>query len=206
MDIKISELPSGNSVNGDDQYPAVQSGSTKKFSPAQMASYVLNTFSSLSLGGVVRTVKAAIDSIAATVASHTTLLGNSTMGTTATTVTGAIAEHETDITTLNSNITPQNISLNAASGFNIATNNSLKIGALVVINIKISGANITASTAGVVASVPSAYRPSSETGLVLNVAAGESASGWIRANGDLVIVPVTTLTNREIRIMSVYHV
>ena len=103
MGIKISELTSGNSVNGDDRYPAVQSGSTKKFSPSQMASYILNTFSSLSLGGVVRTVKAAIDSIAATVASHTTLLGDTSMGTTATTVTGAIAEHETDITTLNSN-------------------------------------------------------------------------------------------------------
>ena len=102
MGIKISALTSGNSVNGDDKYPAVQGGSTKKFSPSQMASYILNTFSSLSLGGVVRTVKAAIDAIATTVASHTTLLGDSTMGTTATTVTGAIAEHEGDITTLNS--------------------------------------------------------------------------------------------------------
>lgn len=97
MGIKISELTSGSSVNGDDQYPAVQGSSTRKFSPSQMASYVLNTFSSLSLGGVARTVKSAIDAVS-------TLLGDSTMGTTATTVTGAIAEHESDISGLNSNL------------------------------------------------------------------------------------------------------
>ena len=103
MDIKISALPSATEVTGNDESPGVQYGSTKKFSMSQISEYILNAFSSLSLGGVVRTVKAAIDAIATTVASHTTLLGDTTMGTTATTVTGAIAEHETDITTLNSN-------------------------------------------------------------------------------------------------------
>lgn len=43
------------------------------------------------------TAKSAIDTI-------NTKLGSTTMGTTATTVTGAIAEHESDISTLNSNI------------------------------------------------------------------------------------------------------
>jgi hypothetical protein len=42
--------------------------------------------------------KTAIDTI-------NTTLGSTTMGTTATTVTGAIAEHESDISTLNSKIT-----------------------------------------------------------------------------------------------------
>lgn len=168
--------------------------------------WLYNRLGTSSTGTTATTVTGAI-------AEHSTKIGSADMGTTATTLTGAIAEvndsvsdNSDAIAELNSNITPQNISLNAASGFNIATNNSLKIGALVVINIKVSGANITASTAGIVASIPSAYRPSSETSLVLNVTAGESASGWIRANGDIVIVPVTTLTNREIRIMSVYHV
>lgn len=45
---------------------------SRKSTFAKLASYVLNTFSGLSLGGVTRTVKAAIDAIQTTVASHTT--------------------------------------------------------------------------------------------------------------------------------------
>lgn len=135
MDIKISALPSATEVTGNDESPGVQSGSTKKFTMSQISEYILNTFSSLSLGGVARTVKAAIDAIATTVTSHTTLLGNSTMGTTATTVTGAIAEHETDITTLNSNLvaTPVNVSI---YGNNISdlTSVSYRVGNIAILS------------------------------------------------------------------------
>lgn len=111
MSVKISELPSGSSSTGSDAFPATQSGTTSKFTLSQMAEYIVNGFNSLSLGGVVQTVKAAIDAVAtsvstlaSTVTSHTTLLGNSAMGTTATTVTGAIAEVVGDVTTVENNV------------------------------------------------------------------------------------------------------
>ena len=112
MSIKISQLSSVSEVLGTDESPVVQSSATKKFSMSQLGSYILNSFSSLSLGGVTQTVKSAIDAIA-------TLLGSSPMGTTATTVTGAIAEHESDISSLNSSLiivsefTSESVTLNA---------------------------------------------------------------------------------------------
>ena len=112
--VKISELPSVSEVLGTDESPAVQSSTTKKFTMTQLGSYILGAFSGLSLGGIAQTVKSAIDSIA-------TLLGNSSMGTTATTVTGAIAEHESDITSLNNNLNFA-IDTKSASTYTVAAN------------------------------------------------------------------------------------
>jgi len=102
--VKISELSSVSEVLGTDESPVVQSSTTKKFSMTQLGSYILNGFSSLSLGGVTRTAKAAIDAIATALSTLTSFVGSTSMGTTATTVTGAIAEHEGDITSINSNL------------------------------------------------------------------------------------------------------
>lgn len=104
MSIKISGLPSGASSSGTDEFPATQSGTTQKFTLAKMAEYIVNGFNSLSLGGIAQTVKSAIDTVTTALGNLSDLVGNTAMGTTATTVTGAIAEHEGDITSLNNNL------------------------------------------------------------------------------------------------------
>lgn len=86
MDVKISELADVSELTSDSVSPTSQSGTTKKFSMSQLANYVINIFSGLSLAGVTQTVKSAIDAI------HNKI-GTTSMGTEATTVTGAIAEH-----------------------------------------------------------------------------------------------------------------
>ena len=102
--VKISELPSVSEVLGTDESPAVQSSTTKKFTMTQLGSYILGAFSGLSLGGVLQTAKAAIDAVTTALGDLSDFIGNTAMGTTATTVTGAIAEHGGDITTLNNNL------------------------------------------------------------------------------------------------------
>lgn len=77
--------------------------STKRTPLSRLGNYILNKYAALQLGGVARTVKAAIDAI-------TSLLGSSNMGTTATTVTAAIAEHEDEISALNNSLSVQDIS------------------------------------------------------------------------------------------------
>lgn len=86
MDIKISELADVSELTSDSVSPTSQSGTTKKFSMAQLANYILNIFNGLSFAGATQTVKSAIDAI------HNKI-GTTSMGTEATTVTGAIAEH-----------------------------------------------------------------------------------------------------------------
>ena len=102
--VKISELSSVSEVLGTDESPVVQSSTTKKFSMTQLGSYILNGFSGLSLGGVAQTAKAAIDALATALTTLSDFIGSTSMGTTATTVTGAIAEHEGDITSLDSSV------------------------------------------------------------------------------------------------------
>lgn len=127
MNIKISALPTATEVTGNDESPGVQYGSTKKFSMSQISEYILNTFSSLSLGGITQTVKSAIDSIA-------TLLGSSPMGTTSTTVTGAIAEHST---TLNNNFTDEDVSSMVNIPFTAVEKSIIKRGDIVRVHVEL---------------------------------------------------------------------
>ena len=154
MSIKISQLSSVSEVLGTDESPVVQSSATKKFSMSQLGSYILNSFSSLSLGGVTQTVKSAIDAIA-------TLLGNSSMGTTATTVTGAIAEHESDITSLNSSINDITYfsCTDTGSYYDITRQNCYAIGKRVFISIEFVATTANPPTSTPMALVPSGYRP-----------------------------------------------
>ena len=132
---------------------------SRRITLSSIASYVLSNFSSLSLGGVTRTVKAAIDAIA-------TLLGSSSMGTTATTVTGAIAEHEGDITTLTNSVNDLNSHL-GYSGINIITLQNATAGANASYYYK-SGKAVTlfldltpsaSASSLTVATLPSGYTP-----------------------------------------------
>lgn len=63
---------------------------------SDLAKKIVEDYSGSTLAGSAQAVKTALDSIDSTI-------GNTAMGTTATTITGAIAEHERDISGLNSN-------------------------------------------------------------------------------------------------------
>lgn len=119
--VKISQLPAVSEVLGTDESPSVQSSTTKKFSMTQLGTYILSSFSGLSLGGITQTAKSAIDALS-------NFIGNTSMGTTATTVTGAIAEHEGDIISLNSSLSI----MTAKAGSALAAQQSLSTSPTVV--------------------------------------------------------------------------
>lgn len=69
---------------------------------SDLAKKIVEDYSGSTLAGSAQAVKTALDSIDSTI-------GNTAMGTTATTITGAIAEHESDISTLNSKTALSNV-------------------------------------------------------------------------------------------------
>ena len=75
-------------IDGNDGYQMLLNDLAKK---------IVEDYVGSSLGGTSRALKTALDTVS-------DQIGNTTMGTTATTLTGAIAEHESDISTLNSNL------------------------------------------------------------------------------------------------------
>ena len=161
--VKISELPPVSEVLGTDESPAVQSSTTKKFTMTQLGSYILGAFSGLSLGGVAQTAKAAIDAVTTALSNLSDLVGNTAMGTTATTVTGAIAEHEGDITSLNNsinNITYFNCT-DAGSYYDITRQNCYAIGKRVFISVELAVTTAAPMTSTPMFTIPSGYRPSS---------------------------------------------
>ena len=74
-------------------------------------------------------------------------IGSTTMGTTATTITGAIAEHEGDISTLNSNLTWQSVTLTAGSDVTINSQAAYKRDNLLFVFASITlSSNVSAYT------------------------------------------------------------
>ena len=99
---------------------------TKKSPLSKLANYILNKFNTLPLGGSARTVKAAIDAHQSRIASLSddmeyveVVLGDSPMGTTANTVTGAIAEINNNLsfTVKSFSASAYTIAANSAHGF-----------------------------------------------------------------------------------------
>jgi len=77
---------------------------TRKSTLARLANYILNKHNLVNLAGLTQTVKSAFQSVLDKINEIVEAIGDEPMGTTATTVTGAIAEHESDISELNSNL------------------------------------------------------------------------------------------------------
>ena len=88
-------------IDGNDGYQMLLNDLAKK---------IVEDYVGSSLGGTSRALKTALDTVS-------DQIGNTTMGTTATTLTGAIAEHESDISTLNSNLITEMFTGTRASGF-----------------------------------------------------------------------------------------
>lgn len=88
----------------------------------------------------------------------------------------------------------------------LVTNNSYKIGNVVGLNAKFSGVNVTGGNA-VLCTLPRGYYNSSEEMSAIAVASsGTHVICWIRANGQVVVMPNSKLDNVEIRLITSFIV
>jgi len=92
----ISDLPALTPAPGTVVY-AENSSQSGKIDVNTVSNYAVTEYNGATLAGSAQTPKAAIDGL-------NDKIGDTAMGTTATTVTGAIAEHESDFGTLGSNL------------------------------------------------------------------------------------------------------
>lgn len=108
-------------------------------------------------------------------------IGDTTMGTTATTLTGAIAEHEGDISTLNSKFS--NIqSATAESNITIDRGGYIKIGKLVLVDISFTTkASISSASTKIAEGFPT--NGQINTGLILTNNNGDVQSASTRIYG-----------------------
>ena len=97
-DQKVTELPIKNqsAINVADYLFGIDAAEGYQMLISDLAKKIIEDFTGSTLGGSSQALKTIIDAI-------NTKIGNTAMGTTATTITGAIKEHETDISTLNGN-------------------------------------------------------------------------------------------------------
>lgn len=126
--MQIHDLPNG--TIGATEYAPIDNGTTnRKTTLSAIGTYIINNVTE-ALGGVTRTLKAAIDaawtklgsgSISNVGADVSAAIGNDALGTTATSLSGAIAEHEGDITALGEAV--ENITY--ANGTRIPANSDL---------------------------------------------------------------------------------
>ena len=98
-DQKVTELPIKNqsAINVADYLFGIDAAEGYQMLISDLAKKIIEDFTGSTLGGSSQALKTIIDAI-------NTKIGNTAMGTTATTITGAIKEHETDISTLNGNV------------------------------------------------------------------------------------------------------
>lgn len=98
-DQKVTELPIKNqsAINVADYLFGIDAAEGYQMLISDLAKKIIEDFTGSTLGGSSQALKTIIDAI-------NTKIGNTAMGTTATTITGAIKEHETDISTLNGNL------------------------------------------------------------------------------------------------------
>ena len=100
-DQKITELPikGTSSINLADYLLGIDSAEGYQMLISDLAKKIIEDYSGSTVAGSAQALKTALDGI-------NTKIGSATMGTTATTLTGAIAEHEGDIVDLRSDLAP----------------------------------------------------------------------------------------------------
>lgn len=127
-----------------------------------------------SMGTTATTVTGAIKE-------HSNKIGNTAMGTTATTLTGAIKEHETDITTLNSKIAG---TFTFNSGFTTSTNDYVgkleKNNRVVCLNIMFyTTSSFTQNAWVAIGTIPSEFRPSAHVPCSVTILGAGHATGAV---------------------------
>lgn len=114
-------------------------------------------------------------------------IGSVTMGTTATTITGAIAEHESDISNLNSNLTLKASStITASSGVSMRAFGAYKYGRIIVYRIQFDITTAKNNTDTIFTGIPNEFKPRDTTyGLVQSNAENPCIIG-IKSDGTIV--------------------
>lgn len=181
--MQIHDLPDG--TIGATEYTPIDNGSTnRKTTLSAIGTYIINTVTA-SLGGVTRTIKAAIDaawtklgsgSISNVGADVSAAIGNTSLGTTATSLSGAIAEHEGDITALGQ-LTTQSLALVSGAWTSSSTVgiSCVKRGNTVTFSFNISGkpAYSDAANHPMITSLPTGWRPLGSIYLIRQTQSGK---------------------------------
>lgn len=182
----ISALPTGSA--GGSKYLVQDDGNnTTKVTvndavaAASAVSTINNKIGSTSMGTTATTVTGAVKE-------HSDKIGSTSMGTTATTITGAIAEHESDITALNGNST------GTISGVTYTSNGTVDIGRVskyyTGIHVEfVARYNIDVPTSTAFATIPSGFRPSGNYGV---------PAVFVTSGGQTIIATVTIAANGNI--------
>lgn len=123
-DQKVTELPIKNqsAINVADYLFGIDAAEGYQMLISDLAKKIIEDFTGSTLGGSSQALKTIIDAI-------NTKIGNTAMGTTATTITGAIKEHETDISTLNGKTTTAFKILPYNKAYTINANSALTLSA-----------------------------------------------------------------------------
>lgn len=94
-----------------------------------------------------------------------------------------------------------------ASIGNLSLNNSCTMpGNFILLNLKFTGVSVSTTGATVLATLSSGYYGTQEIGLIAIVNDGTFTDCWLRNNGEIVIQPSRTFSNKEVRIIGNYSI
>ncbi len=100
----------------------------------------------------------------------------------------------------------ENSKITASLG-NLSLNNScIMSGDFISLNLKFTGVSVSATGSTVLATLSSEYRGTQEIGLIALVNDGTFANCWLRNTGEIVIQPLRTFSNKEVRIIGNYYI
>lgn len=172
----------------------IQSGD----SPVDMPLYKVN------INGVTIS---SVDLIADTIWSLQSI-GDTALPTTAQTISGAIAEHESDISQINGNLSPTSISRPTIyqSRVSIAAGGYIKVGRMVVVDIQVTAALSSYSGGSIFTGFPASSGTNSISAYVLDGSNQIPMGAHISSSGNMTITSPSgvTMTGKDIFIAGAY--
>lgn len=194
MGIKINQLPDLTSVAGTDMFPADDSGGTTgKHTLAKVAEYAVNAFE-ITLGGISRTVKTAIDAIQ-------TLLGSTSIsGIGDGTVTGAISSLNSDLTN-RTGYTYQSVPKASTFGAGTFNCNVFQYYKQAVVYLNVGLPSIAASTEALMCTLPEGSRPSQKLNMVAVTQSGTPIGLLLQwyTDGRITVFPLSAVNGQFMR-------
>ena len=173
-----------------------------------IAQDVIENYIGTELCGVNQSVEDAINGLNSSIGLINTKIGNVSLPTTAQTVTGAIVEHEEDISTINDNLTPASISYPTIyqSRVSILAGGYIKIGRMVVVDIQITAALASYSGGTIFTGFPASLGTNSISAYVLDGSSQIPMGAHCTSSGNMTITSPSgiTMTNKDIYIAGVY--
>ena len=194
-DQKVTELPIKNqsAINLADYLFGIDAAEGYQMLISDLAKKIIEDFTGSTLGGSSQALKTIIDAI-------NTKIGNTAMGTTATTITGAIKEHETDISTLNGKT---DLSSSFTNSLSTAPESVSIIKKGNVVHVVIMYPSITVANDTQIGTLPSSIKSTSTTIFkVVNRTSGALISGtcWALAGINAIRYYGTAISSTRIMI------